>query len=130
MCTHGDIRTEPAENIYFNVPCASDQTCVIRLTNISSRRIAYSVQMWTDTQENIPGRHYTIKPPNGVLSPYHKVLVHVSVDPFQFETNKMLQDKVVIKYFEAPREGDVYSDQWTLTAPVIHQKLMPVFYNW
>ncbi|VDP35872.1 unnamed protein product [Soboliphyme baturini] len=130
METLGDINSEPSENVWFNAPCISDQTCLLRLTNMGTRRISFTIKVWKNGAfEPQAGGRYSLKPRNGVLWPDEKVLIFLAVNPFQFDASVTMDDRIVIRWCEIPEQGDAYSEMWMLTAPIIRQKFLPILYN-
>ncbi|EFP11836.1 hypothetical protein CRE_29299 [Caenorhabditis remanei] len=114
----GRIQTTPENIITFNVPFEISQTHIMKIQNLSDRRMAFKMM------SNCPDR-LEFNPLFGTVKQGEFTYVKIKTKPFQVHHN--FGDRIFVTWINAPRNGDIRED-WFMERGTRSQKIMVVEY--
>ena len=119
----GDIITEPGTKIVYNAPFSEKVAYHVRVTNNGGHRIGWAIK--TTNMQRL-----AVDPPAGVLDPKESVLMAVSREPVDYQSEDTNNDRVTVEWTNAP-EGAAkqFRREWFQGDGMIRRKNLPIEYN-
>uniref|UniRef100_A0A914DN02 Major sperm protein n=1 Tax=Acrobeloides nanus TaxID=290746 RepID=A0A914DN02_9BILA len=117
----GDIQTQPNAKIVFNSPYDDKHTNHIKIINSSARRIGWAIK----TNNTV---RLEVDPPCGVLDPKEAVLMAVSCDAFDFDSEDTSNDHITVEWTNTPeRAANQFRREWF--QGIVRHKNLSIEYN-
>ena len=118
-----DIATQPADKVVFNAPFYDKHTNNIEITNVSDRRIG-----WTIKPSNM--KLLAVNSAFGCLEPKETTVIAVSCRAFAYKQEEITKDYISIEWTDIPRRSaKQYSPEWFQDAGLVSRKNLAIEYN-
>ncbi|XP_003376366.1 putative major sperm protein 1 [Trichinella spiralis] len=110
MALPTDIVSVPAEEVWFNAPCLSEQVTALKLSNPGKKLLGYRVVSKVENR-------YVVLPSQGALQPKKDITINIICHPFPFRSESPPVDTLIIEWVDA-FEGETDFNEDCLFYPV------------
>ncbi|KRZ83667.1 Major sperm protein 78 [Trichinella sp. T8] len=122
MALPTDIVTVPAEEVWFNAPCLSEQVTALKLSNPGNRLLGYKVVSKVENR-------YVVLPSQGALQPKKDITINIICHPFPFRSESPPVDTLIIEWVDAFESETDFNEDWFVMGGIVRKKVLSVKFN-
>ncbi|KRY38377.1 Major sperm protein 78 [Trichinella spiralis] len=122
MALPTDIVTVPAEEVWFNAPCLSEQVTALKLSNPGNKLLGYRVVSKVENR-------YVVLPSQGALQPKKDITINIICHPFPFRSESPPVDTLIIEWVDAFEGETDFNEDWFVTGGIVRKKILSVKFN-
>ncbi|KRZ74993.1 Major sperm protein 78 [Trichinella papuae] len=122
MALPTDIGTVPAEEVWFNAPCLSEQITALRISNPGKKLLGYRVVSKVENR-------YVVLPSQGALQPNKDLILNIVCHPFPFRSESPPVDTLIIEWVNAFEGETEFNEDWFVMGGIVRKKIISVKFN-
>ncbi|KRZ16758.1 Major sperm protein 78 [Trichinella zimbabwensis] len=122
MALPTDIGTVPAEEVWFNAPCLSEQITALKISNPGKKLIGYRVVSKVENR-------YVVLPSQGALQPNKDLILNIICHPFPFRSESPPVDTLIIEWVDAFEGQTEFNEDWFVLGGIVRKKIISVKFN-